>query len=240
MPLSLHEGDCLSILPTLPDASVDCVLSDLPYGVSNASWDRALDLGALWAEWKRLLKPSGVVLLFGCQPYTSDLIVSNRKWFRYCWYWQKNRPTGFLNARIGPLKTVEDVCVFCRKGATYHPQMVQLEKPVRSNGTRTAGPLYNKSGISNTGHREYTESFPRQILTFSKDEPQLHPSQKPLALVEYLLRTHTDPGHVVLDPCMGAGTTGLACKNLDREFIGVELDAATFRIARDRITVPHH
>lgn len=229
-------GDCLQLMQTLPDKSVDCVIADLPYGITQAKWDSEIDLEALWAQYKRLSK--GPVILFGSQPFTSKLISSNMDWFKYCWYWEKEKGTGFLNAKKQPLRCIEEICVFYLANK-YNPQMILLDKPYKHKLPTSASETVN--GVASFGskkeYKEYTHSYPKNILRYPRDNSNkgVHSTQKPLALMEYLVRTYTNEGNVILDNVMGSGTTCLAAKNLNRDYIGIELDPEMFAIAESRI-----
>lgn len=233
----IQQGDCLELMAALPDASVDLVLADLPYGTTQNKWDSVLPLGELWREYRRIAR--GAIVLTAAQPFTSTLICSNVRQFKYSWVWQKSRPTGHMNAKKQPLREHEDVCVFYERQPTYNPQFT-IGKP--NHVSRTAAPRV-KSHSDNYGAQyevveELTDrKYPKTILPFTVVSPTdvLHPTQKPVALMEYLVRTYTNPGDLVLDNCMGSGTTGVACMNAGRRFIGMEMDAGYFEIARGRI-----
>lgn len=233
--MKLYNGNCLDIMMDLPSGSVDMILCDLPYGVTNCKWDSVLPFDLLWDQYNRILKPDGAAVLTAVltavQPFTTSLIHSNREHFRYCWYWKKNQPTGFPFAKVQPMREIEDIAVFYRRKPTYQPQgLVKLNKPFY-RGKRGAGVYDEMRGTP--ALTEYT-NYPMQVLEF-KCERGLHPSQKPVQLFEYLIRTYTHPGETVLDNCMGSGTTGVACVNTGRRFIGIELDKGYFEIAKKRI-----
>lgn len=226
--MMLYNGDCLEILPTLPDASVDMVLCDLPYGTTQNKWDSVIPLEALWTEYWRVC--SGAVVLTASQPFTSSLVASGLDWFKYAWVWEKSAATGHLNAKRIPMKVHEDIIVFAKGAAPYNPQGLEpLGKTVRrgNNGTN-----FGKSGTEN--FQEWT-NYPRSILRFPHEGKSVHPTQKPVALFEYLIRTYTNEGDTVLDNTMGSGTTGVACRNTGRKFIGIERDPDYFAIAQQRI-----
>jgi len=230
-------GDCLDILPDLSTNSIDMVLCDPPYGTTACKWDSVIPLEPMWKELKRVIKPNSVIVMTASQPFTSKLISSNYNMFKYCWIWEKPCATGFLNARVMPLKNYEDVCVFKYKGkGLYNPQMTKgkpyTAKKGRSGFSTTADPTIQKGGYItiNKGQR-----FPLSIIRIN-NEKGLHPTQKPVPLMEYLIKTYTFPGQIVLDFAMGSGTTGVACKNTNRKFIGIELDEKYFKIARKRLT----
>lgn len=234
--MKLLNGDCLELMKELPDGSVDLILCDLPYGTTDCSWDSVLPFGELWAQYDRLLKPDGAAVLFAAQPFTTELIMSNRKAFRYCWYWIKNQPAGFTYARYQPMRKVEDICVFYKKRPTYNPQGLELIKGAKPKKKREPqrDSIYKMSTLMN----EYTprfKNYPKNVLEFST-ERGLHPTQKPVPLLEYLVSTYTNPGDTVLDNCMGSGSTGVAVKRVgERHFIGIEQNAEYFKIAQQRI-----
>lgn len=232
-------GNCLSIMPNLPDKSVDCVIADLPYGITMAKWDCELPLDVLWSEYARICR--GPILLFSSQPFTAKLIASNLALFKFCWYWEKEKGTGFLNAKKQPLRCIEEICVFYEQGKNvYNPQMVPLDKPYRHKLPTKASETINsvKSFEENIQYKEYTHSYPKNLLKFPRDNSNqgVHSTQKPLALMEYLIMTHTNPGEVILDNTMGSGTTCLAAKNLNRDFIGIEIDSNMFATANQRLS----
>lgn len=230
--IKLYNNDCLKILPTLPDHSVDMVLADLPYGTTRNNWDSIIPMDQLWGQYKRLLKIGGVVALFGDEPFSSSLRLSNYKWYRYDWYWIKNRATGFLNANRMPLKRVETISIFYPKLPLYNPQKEIGYKPYTSmTGSRTKnyGKFKSIKTVSD-GSR-----YPTNVLTFNKVNKTIHLTQKPVDLLEYLIKTYTNEDMTVLDNTMGSGSTGVACKNLNRNFIGIEKDPDYFKLAEERI-----
>lgn len=232
---TLHLGDCLEILPTLPPASAEAIITDLPYGTTACSWDEIIPFAPMWEQVKRILKPRGVFVTTASQPFTSKLIMSNVDWFRYEWIWDKNRPSGFQNAKTQPMRQHENVVVFSKNGHTYNPQKTKRDKPIK-------GRIYSKSESNRITSkldnvtRVYTDKNPITIIWASKDEEQReHPTQKPVALYEYLIKTYTNEGDTVLDFCMGSGTTGVAALKTGRKFIGIEKKSEYFDIARKRI-----
>lgn len=234
--MNLLNGDCLKLMQDIPDGSVDLVLCDPPYGTTDCKWDSVLPFDQLWAEYNRLLKPDGAAVLFSAQPFTTQLISSNRKNFRYCWYWVKNQATGFTFAKHQPLRRVEDVCVFYRKRPTYNPQgLREIENPKARRKRRPHREhIYKMSTLLNEYTPRYT-NYPKNVLQFNS-ERGYHPTQKPVPLLEYLVRTYTNPGDTVLDNCMGSGSTGVAVKRVGgRHFIGIEQNKVYFDIARERI-----
>lgn len=224
--IQLIQGDCLEVMPTIPNGVVDMVLCDLPYGTTQNPWDSVIPLEALWKQYQRLC--SGSVVLTGSQPFTARLLVSSPIMFRYEWIWRKNNATGHLNAKRMPMKEHENILVF---GETkYNPQdLVPFNKKVRRGGNGA------NFGVSGTENFQAWTNYPRSVLEVATDSDKRHPTQKPLALMEYLIKTYTNQGGVVLDNCMGSGTTGVACKRLGRSFIGIEKDPTYFAIAEKRI-----
>lgn len=224
----LRHGDCLELMREIPDQSVDLILCDLPYGMTQNKWDSVIPFEGLWSAYNRICR--GAIVLTAVQPFTSALIMSNPKDFRYVWYWRKSRATNVLNAKKMPLRDTEEVCVF--GGATYNPQgLVATHQPSRN--AKKDGSNYGK-GQTKSYIRKWT-NYPKQTLEFASVNHPSHPTQKPVALMEYLIRTYTSEGDVVLDNCMGSGTTGVACAAAGRRFIGIEMDDAYFRVASDRI-----
>lgn len=237
-PFELLRGDCLELMRDLPDNSVDLILCDLPYGTTRNKWDSVIPLDAMWREYRRIAR--GAIVLTAAQPFTSALVMSNPEWFRHSLVFEKSHPTGHLNANRAPLRKHEDVLVFGRSGVTYNPQ--KTEKPKAKIRPATRGTQTDNYGAFDPSAKRTDAvgvSFPTSIMRFNVSstggDKGLHPTQKPVALMEYLIRTYTNPGDVVLDNCMGSGTTGVACANTGRRFIGMEMDAGYFEIARGRI-----
>ena len=244
--IDLRQGDCLELMKDIPDKSIDMILCDLPYGVlnkqnKNAKWDSVIPFEPLWKQYNRIIKDNGAIVLFGSGMFTSDLMQSNKKMWKYNLIWKKgNRPTGFLNAKKQPLRIYEDICIFYKKQPTYNPQFTYGDK-VHSRGK--AGNGLGKQGrngcygdFAMTPAVLTNEKYPISIIDIDKEHPQIyHPTQKPVALLEYLIKTYTNKGDIVLDNCMGSGSTGVACKKLNRNFIGIELDENYFNIAKERI-----
>lgn len=234
--LELMQGDCLEKMKEIPDGAVDMVLADPPYGTTACKWDSVIPFESMWEQLKRIIKPNGAIVLFGSQPFTSALVMSNPKMFRYDWCWRKPKGTGHLNAKRMPMRDKEDILVFYLKPCTYNPQMIEgapyKAKPGKSkaNGEDCYG-KYMDVREDNKGFR-----YPRQVLDQGIHERnKLHPTQKPVALMEYLIRTYTNEGETVLDFTMGSGTTGVACMNAGRGFIGIEMDERYFLTAESRI-----
>ena len=229
--MKLLQGDCLELMRNIPDKSVDMILCDLPYGTTACKWDSVIPFAPLWEQYNRVIKDNGAIALFGSQPFTTALNYSNLKMFRYEWVWIKNNSTGFQLANKRPLKKHETISVFYRKQPTYNPQGLQLFGKV--NRRKSTGDNWAEMNAN-----EYVQQFtnyPTQLLEFPYDKDKYHPTQKPVALLEYLIKTYTNEGDVVLDNCMGSGSTGVACVNTGRDFIGIELDENYFNIAKNRI-----
>lgn len=233
MASNLILGDCLDVMQTIPDGSVDMVLADLPYGTTQNKWDSVIPLQPLWREYWRVCKPNAAIVLTAQTPFDKMLGSSCLPFLKYEWIWQKAKPTGFLNAQKQPLKEHENILVFYRKQPIYVPQGTS---EVSINNARK-----NKAGKGNYGGVEFkpytqtTGNYPRSVLQFQHETNPIHPTQKPVALFEYLIRTYTNPGDVVLDNTMGSGTTGVAALRTGRRFIGIELDEGYFKIAQERI-----
>ena len=224
--INLIQGDCLEKMKEIESGSVDLVVTDPPYGTTACKWDSIIDLDLMWKQLKRIIKPNGAIVLFGAEPFSSYLRISNIKNYKYDWVWQK-RPVNFLNAKKQPLRKTERISVF--GGGVYNPQgLISCDRiNKRSNSTATNG----KHGASNIS--KFT-NYPTDVLEFI-GERGLHPTQKPVALMEYLIKTYTNESETVLDFTMGSGSTGVAAKNLNRNFIGIELDETYFNIAKERI-----
>lgn len=221
----------------LPEGSIALNFTDLPYGMTNCSWDKKISLPEFWNQNNRVLKPGGTTVLSSIQPFTTEVINSNMRDFKYCWYWLKNGATGFCFCRYQPMRNVEDICVFYKKAPTYHPQgLVKREHPItRRKGSGSGDTIYKRSGLCDKEYTSQYTNYPRQTIRLPKESKTVHPTQKPVALLEYLIKTYTDPGDIVLDCCMGSGTTAIACHNTGRRFIGFELDPKYFATAQERI-----
>ena len=233
---TLSLGDCMNLMNYIPDCSVDMILCDLPYGTTACKWDTVIPFDALWAHYKRVVKPNGAIVLFGSEPFSSLLRVSNLKQYRYDWTWIKNTGTNFLHAKRMPIRYSENVHVFGKAGGTYNPQKTTGHVATNSGKGRNTGNIYHgKSKVDYAGGD--TTRFPKNIISFDTVDnySRVHPTQKPVALCEYLIRTYTNEGETVLDNTMGSGTTGVACLNTNRKFIGIEKDDKYFYIARQRI-----
>lgn len=233
--MKLLNGDCIELMKSIPDKSIDMILCDLPFGITKAEWDIPLDFDLLWKEYNRIIKDNGAICLFAAEPFASKLRLSNLKMYKYDWIWDKVKSTGFFNAKKQPLRCHEAICVFYKKQCTYNPQKTSGHPRKTASRKKIGTTLYN-SGDKETVY-DSTERYPRSIQIFSSDvqKSALHPTQKPVALLEYLIKTYTNEGETVLDNCMGSGSTGVACINTNREFIGIELDENFYNIAKERI-----
>lgn len=325
--LKLINDDCISAMQKIPDNGIDLILCDLPYGITDCKWDKIIPFDKLWSEYRRIIKPNGVIALFGNQPFTTDLISSNKADFRYCWYWFKNNTTGFASAKYQPMRKVEDICIFIKKPyqnnkgqhaalrdyffselqksglkrkdvdkilqncmsshyftrgeqfsipseanyrklqqatghfqrdyseikaefhrgnikrgkiqkATYNPQgLRKLEKPIRRSASGKMH-IYDNSTL-NKQHEQHYTGYPNNVLTFKNEvagnKNRLHPTQKPVKLLEYLVKTYTNECETVLDNCMGSGSTAIACLNTGRRFIGIEIERDFYNIACCRV-----
>lgn len=242
--VKLYKGDCLELMKLLPDKSIDLILCDLPYGTTDCKWDTVIPFDPLWGQYKRIIKPKGNIVLFSAQPFTTLLINSNFKDYRYSWYWKKNNVTGALLSKIQPMRCIEDINVFVSRtsgkaGMIYYPQgLVKLDKPIIHKPDKTTDVYHttNKKPALQT----YT-NYPKNLLEFKNEahsmgSKRFHPTQKPVALLEYLIKTYTLEGETVLDNCMGSGSTGVAAVNTGRSFIGMELDNKYYNIAKERIS----
>ena len=232
MRVDLKCGDCLEIMKDIPDESIDMILCDLPYGTTKNKWDSIIPLDKLWNEYERIIKDNGAIVLFSQMPFTAELTHSNLKLFKYEWIWEKDNGTGFLNAKKMPLKIHENILIFYKKLPIYNPQMRTGFKPYKCKQGRHS----TNYGAYEQGHitESNGERYPIDIIEFKKDSG-LHPTQKPVALLEYLIKTYTNEEETVLDNCMGSGSTGVACIKTNRKFIGIEKDEKYFEIAKERI-----
>ena len=230
----LFQGDCLELMNSISDKSIDMILCDLPYGTTKCKWDAIIPFKDLWENYNRIIKDNGAILLFANEPFNSNLILSNLKNFKYKWIWEKPQGINPLMAKKQPLNNFEEIVVFYKKQPIYNPQF-EVGKPyhiirdVQDRKVEWDGNTYTQTETNNTGYR-----YPKRILKF-KQEKGLHPTQKPVELLEYLIRTYTNEEEIVLDNCMGSGSTGVAALNLHRKFIGIELDENYFNIAKERI-----
>lgn len=230
------QGDCLEVMREIPDKSVDMILCDLPYGTTACKWDTVIPFEPLWEQYERIIKKDGAIVLTSSQPFTTALINSNMSLFKYCWVWNKKKGVNIFNAKYQPMKIHEDICVFGKGTIKYNPQMVKRDKVKKSKNYGTGEALGgDKSPESKT--YTYTHTYPKSILEFSNavQKGKVHPTQKPVALFEYLIRTYTNEGEIVLDNCIGSGTTAVAAINTGRQFIGIEREPEYVEIANKRI-----
>ena len=262
----LYLGNCLVEMKKIADGSVDLILCDLPYGTTDRkgienkgdnrvlSWDTVIPLDQLWEQYRRVLKSTGTVVLTADQPFTSQLVISNLKWFKYEWIWKKKKTTGFLHANARPMKETEDILIFSPLGAsgcskkanknmTYNPQGLIEKNVKKKNSAKRLGKFLHQPEHMGSGNKllhetEYEQkytNYPSEIIEFGLDKDSIHPTQKPVALMEYLIRTYSNEGETILDNTMGSGTTGVACMNTNRNFIGIEMDENYYKIAEERI-----
>ena len=229
------HGDCLEVMPQIPSGSIDMILCDLPYGTTACAWDTIIPLEPLWAEYKRIIKKHGAIVLTASQPFASALVMSNPKGFKHEWVWDKVRPSGFQVAKYKPMQRHESVLVFTSEGerVNYFPIMELRDKPVKGRvaSSSESSPLKYSDGKTRT----YTHKNPQSIIIFPKPNRAVHPTQKPVSLFEYLIKTYTNKGEIVLDNCIGSGTTAIAALNTGRYFIGIEKEKKYFDIAKERI-----
>lgn len=239
--IQIKRGDCLELMKEIPNESIDMILCDLPYGTTSCKWDVVIPFDELWVHYNRIIKSHAPIVLFGNEPFTSCLINSNLKGFKYRWDWNKKIPSGMGYAKYRPMQQTEDIAVFTSKGerANYYPQMIKREKPIKSGGNSIQARVYSGFKCMENGQeykKTYEYKYPITLIEFDKiRRGGLHPTQKPVALLEYLIKTYTNEGDVVLDNCMGSGSTGVACINTNRNFIGYELDEHYFQIAKERL-----
>ena len=247
--MNLIKGECLEAMKDIPTGSVDAIITDPPYGTTACKWDSVIDFELMWEQLNRIIKPNGAIVLFGSQPFTSALIMSNIKNYKYDWIWNKINGSNFLNAKRQPLRSNENISVFYKKQCTYNPQLVDRDKknirdPKKKYGSGK-GTVYGNTKpnfMFNKGREiPLTKLYPKNIISINNREKETHPSkvlhntQKPIALMEYLIKTYTNEGETVLDFTMGSGSTGVACVNTKRNFIGIEMDSNYFEIAQKRI-----
>jgi hypothetical protein len=241
MDITVVNANCLDYMNSMADGSVDSVICDLPFGTTNCEWDQAIPFNELWPAFKRITKKNSPIVLFAAQPFTSVMITSNVEAYRCHWYWEKEKGTNFFKTKQQPLRVIEDICIFSYSGTyTYNPILVPLEKPYRHTLPLKHSAITGKGEIQATGERQYkdyTHSQPKNVLRYARDNGNKGqvPTQKPIALMEYLVRTYSNPGDVVFDATIGSGTTGVAAKRLGRHFVGVERDPKHYEIALARI-----
>lgn len=245
MTIQLYKGDCLEVMKKIPDKSVDMILCDLPYGTTMCKWDTVIPFKPLWEAYNRIIKDNGAIALFGSEPFSSFLRMSNIKKYRYDIIWEKERPTNIFTIKKQVGKVHENISIFYKKQPTYNPQFEKAIQPTNNNKNKNKSQQskMNKTEVFGDFVFEISDTYdnskryPRSIIKVNRGTKsiRLHPTQKPVALIEYLVKTYTNEGDLVLDNCMGSGTTGVACKHLGRNFIGIELDDKYFQIAKNRI-----
>ena len=246
--IDLRYGDCLDVMKEIPKESINLILCDLPYGTTACKWDTVIPLDKLWVEYERIITDNGIICLFGQEPFSSIVRTSNLKLYRYDWIWQKQKPSNFQLMNYQPGRVQENIMVFSKAKAcytkngvkiSYFPQKERMEKPRKANAkiySDSADLLHKYSKANKDNFQIYTEKHPISILKYNTPEHRVHPTQKPTDLLEYLIKTYTEENAVVLDNCMGSGSTGVACKNLNRNFIGIENNKEYFEIAERRLT----
>jgi DNA modification methylase len=237
MKVKLYNGDCLEVMKLIPNKSIDAIITDPPYGTTACKWDSVIPFDLMWTQLNRIIKDNGAIVLFGAEPFSSALRMSNIKNYKYDWIWKKDRTTGHLNAKKQPLRNIEKISVFYKKQTRYYPIMTigkkshSIGKAINEKKCKTNNLYGDFKRVNRKGNLKY----PRQILDYKKPHPPIHPTQKPVTLIEYLIKTYTQEKETVLDFTMGSGTTGVACCNTNRDFIGIELDNDYFNIAKQRI-----
>lgn len=245
-PNTIRHGDCLEIMPEIEDKSIDMILCDLPYGVTACEWDSIIPLEPLWKQYKRIIKDNGAIVLTATQPFTSKLVMSNIEMFKYCWIWNKNRGTNFLNAKNEPLRMTEDIYVFCKQKTIYNPILIDKDKrniSYSKNPKRNTHNIYKIKGdlYMENSNREIPieKGYPVNIIDLNPvnnfKSGRDHPSQKPAKLFEYLIQTYTNEKALVLDNCIGSGTTAIACIKTNRRYIGIEKEKKYYDITLERI-----
>lgn len=243
--IELLHGDCLEIMKNIEDKSMDMILCDLPYGVTKCKWDTVIPFDKLWEQYNRIIKDNGAIALFGSEPFSSALRMSNIENYKYDWKWNKVQGTGFGACRRQPLRVMEDIIIFYKKQPTYNPQMTVRDKVIDSSNWKQDKRVSENGRFASVDNslskKVYKEKYPVNYIEINRalkecnNTNRLHPTQKPLSLLEYLIKTYTNEGETVLDNCMGSGSTGVACLNTNRKFIGIEKEDKYFNIAKERI-----
>ena len=244
--MKLYKGDCLEVMKSIPSGSIDAIITDPPYGITACKWDSVIDFGLMWKQLNRIIKPNGAIVLFGSEPFSSALRMSNIKNYKYDWIWEKQQGANFANVNYQPFRVSETISVFGdfatsfnrKKPKNYNPQKTD-GKPYSCIAGKSKHDTLNKGSARNGGFKTNSDGkrHPRNIIKFLHDRNKQHPTQKPVLLMEYLIKTYTNENETVLDFTMGSGTTGVAAKNLNRDFIGIEMDEGYFKIAQDRMAV---
>ena len=240
--IDLIKGDCLEVMKGIKSGSIDAIITDPPYGTTACKWDSVIDFDLMWEQLNRIIKPNGAIVLFGSEPFSSALRMSNVKNYKYDWKYEKNKSTGFLNAKRQPLLNYEDICVFYKKQCTYNPQKTKAKKVYKRGKVKRSKELNLQQSDNYGEQRDFIQvddglRYPKRIQYFNNNftQKQQHPTQKPVELMEYLIKTYTNENETVLDFTMGSGSTGVACVNTNRNFVGIEQDEKYFNIAKDRI-----
>ena len=243
--IKLYKGDCLEVMKTIESGSIDAIITDPPYGTTACKWDSVIDFELMWEQLNRVIKPNGAIVLFGSEPFSSALRMSNIKNYKYDWIWDKVQGSGMTISKIQPMKSHEIISIFSNGKTKYNPIMVKREKELNTKNWKMSKLNSDNGNFSSKSVKEtqkiYKEKYPTTILQYHKSAKECnntkrkHPTQKPVALMEYLIKTYTNEGETVLDFTMGSGTTGVACKNTNRNFIGIEQDENYFNIAEKRI-----
>lgn len=231
----IYQMDCLEGMKLIPDKSVDMILCDLPYGTTKCKWDTIIPFESLWEQYERIIKDKGAIVLTGTQPFTSTLILSNIKLFKYLWIWEKTMAVGSMFAKKRPMKAHEDICVFYKKQPTYNPQMTKGEAYLRPEGNLNKDSII---GERNSNYITVNEGvrYPRSVIKIANpNRHNIHPTQKPVTLFEYLIKTYTQENEIVLDNCMGSGTTAVACTLNNRKWIGFETESKYIELANKRL-----
>lgn len=247
MKVDLVKGDCLEKMKNMKDKSIDMILCDLPYGTTKCKWDIIIPFDKLWEQYNRIIKDNGVIALFGCEPFSTYLRMSNIKNYKYDWTWNKVQGTGFSVCKKQPLRVIENILIFYKNQPTYNPQMEDRDKIIDSRNWKQDKRNSENSRLTSKDNSKarkvYDKKYPSNYIEINRalnecnNTKRLHPTQKPVTLLEYLIKTYTNENEIILDNCMGSGSTGIACINTNRNFIGIELDDNYFNIAKDRINV---
>lgn len=245
MKVNLIKGNCLEKMKDIEDKSIDMILCDLPYGTTACKWDSVIPFEPLWEQYNRIIKDNGAIVLFGCEPFSSQLRMSNIKNYKYDWYWNKVQGTGFSACKKQPLRVIENILIFYKKQPSYNPQMVTREKIIDSTNWKQDKRISENSRFTSTDNsrsrKVYDKKYPINYIEINRalnecnNTKRKHPTQKPVSLLEYLIKTYTNENETVLDNTMGSGSTGVACVNTKRNFIGIELEDDYFDIAKNRI-----
>ena len=234
---TINNGDCLELMNGIEDNSIDMILADLPYGTTQCSWDSIIDLDKLWQQYERVIKDDGAIVLTASQPFTTELINSNKELFKYCWYWDKQIPSGMSYCRYQPMRQIEEVVVFGKNKTKYNPQMIKRDKSIKQGGNKYSETAPIQARKENKNHKKtYKYKNPITLISFQKiRQGSVHPTQKPVELFEYLIKTYTNEDDVVLDNVSGSGTTAVACKNTNRKYICIEQDKEYYQKSLERI-----